>query len=125
MRKRKNKKIIYLIISLIIITSVVTYFQLKKEDSKKEETNIVQGEIQVQNKEDKIKTQSPTTPKEEYTISKNYDIIPKDPKGNKKIVLLTIDDGPSSQTLEILKVLEAHNIKAIFFINGTHYKANP
>ena len=125
MRKRKNKKIIYLIISLIIITSVVTYFQLKKEDNKKKEINIVQSEIQVQNKEDKIKTQSPLTPKEEYTISKNYDILPKDPKGNKKIVLLTIDDGPSSQTLEILKVLEAHKIKAIFFINGMHYKANP
>ena len=37
---------------------------------------------------------------------------------NTKIAYLTFDDGPSNNTLEILKILKQYNIKATFFVNG-------
>lgn len=35
-----------------------------------------------------------------------------------KIAYLTFDDGPSKNTVEILKILKQYNIKATFFVNG-------
>ncbi|MCM1989799.1 polysaccharide deacetylase [Oceanirhabdus seepicola] len=35
-----------------------------------------------------------------------------------KIAYLTFDDGPSSNTLAILDILDKYNIKATFFVNG-------
>lgn len=35
-----------------------------------------------------------------------------------KIAYLTFDDGPSKNTLGILKILKRYNIKATFFVNG-------
>lgn len=37
---------------------------------------------------------------------------------NEKIAYLTFDDGPSSNTLKILKILKDNNVKATFFVNG-------
>jgi len=123
----KHKKILYFIIILIIITISVIYFFSKKEEFQiaATETNIPQQENIVASEQELQQPQSSTTIANQYVITKNFDIIPKDPKGDKKIVLLTIDDGPSSQALEMLKILEAHKVKAIFFINGMHDKANP
>lgn len=36
--------------------------------------------------------------------------------GNSKICYLTFDDGPSANTLEILKILKSENAKATFFV---------
>lgn len=41
------------------------------------------------------------------------------------LVALTIDDGPSSVTPEILDVLEAHDAHATFFLIGSHFDAHP
>lgn len=60
-----------------------------------------------------------------YTMGADFRINPIDSNDNKKVVLLTIDDGPSRQSVQILDILDKHNVKAIFFINGTHHKANP
>jgi peptidoglycan/xylan/chitin deacetylase (PgdA/CDA1 family) len=60
-----------------------------------------------------------------YHINKDVDLIPNDPNGNKKIMLLTIDDGPSRYGKEMADVLVKHKAKAIFFINGTHDKYYP
>lgn len=60
-----------------------------------------------------------------YKINKNIDLIPTDPKGNKKVILITIDDGPSIYGKSMVETLQKHNAKAIFFINGTHDKKNP
>lgn len=57
-----------------------------------------------------------------YKVDKYFNLIPTDPNGNKKVVLLTIDDGPSKQSENLLKILEKHNVKVIFFINGNHDK---
>lgn len=59
-----------------------------------------------------------------YKVDKKFNLIPTDPTGNTKVVLLTIDDGPTKQSEAILKILDDHNIKAIFFINGMNDKNN-
>ncbi|RDU22369.1 polysaccharide deacetylase family protein [Anaerosacchariphilus polymeriproducens] len=46
-----------------------------------------------------------------------------DSKKEKKIVYLTFDDGPSSNTKNILKVLKEHNVKATFFVVGNKYNS--
>ncbi len=50
-----------------------------------------------------------------YTV---YDVPDKMEKG-KKIAYLTFDDGPSSNTFEILDILEEMNITATFFVVGS------
>ena len=47
-----------------------------------------------------------------------------DPITGSKIVFLTFDDGPSSNTSRLLDILAAHNVKATFFVtnNGGSYE---
>ncbi|MCR5387677.1 MAG: polysaccharide deacetylase [Lachnospiraceae bacterium] len=42
--------------------------------------------------------------------------------GEKPVVYLTFDDGPSTNTDRILEILDRHGVKATFFVNG---KENP
>ncbi|WP_261301143.1 polysaccharide deacetylase family protein [Paenibacillus andongensis] len=75
-------------------------------------------------------TTTPSVPeavKKEYHMNKNYDIVPNDPNGNKKIVLLTFDDGPKEQAMNqaLIDILKKHNAKAIFFLNGYRIKQKP
>lgn len=62
-----------------------------------------------------------------YIMNKNYDLVPKDPNGDKKVVLLTFDDGPKEAEMLgiMLDILDKHQAKAIFFMNGYRIKANP
>lgn len=43
----------------------------------------------------------------------------------KRLVALTIDDGPSEATAEILRVLEEHEARATFFVIGRHVEERP
>jgi peptidoglycan-N-acetylglucosamine deacetylase len=63
----------------------------------------------------------------QYKMNKAYQIVPIQPEGNKKVVLLTFDDGPKDQKLieTMLDVLDKHQAKAIFFVNGYRVKQNP
>ncbi len=45
--------------------------------------------------------------------------------GDQPRVWLTIDDGPSEDTLPILDLLEAHDAKATFFVVGARARARP
>lgn len=45
--------------------------------------------------------------------------------GNAKAVWLTIDDGPSRDTLAILDLLDAHTARATFFVVGERAAARP
>ncbi|WP_127585315.1 polysaccharide deacetylase family protein [Paenibacillus koleovorans] len=67
------------------------------------------------------------TPRAEYRLNANYDVVPLDPNGNKKVVLLTFDDGPKDRELneKLLATLDKHKAKAIFFVNGYRVKQNP
>ncbi|RUS48144.1 polysaccharide deacetylase family protein [Cohnella sp. AR92] len=68
----------------------------------------------------------PTVPL--YQMNKNYDIVPIDKeKTDRKVVLLTFDDGPKDEATltPILDTLDKHNAKAIFFVNGYRVKEHP
>ncbi len=73
--------------------------------------------------EQPIKPKSPAI-KTGYHIDKNFDLIPNDKNGNRKVVLLTIDDGPNKNDKEFVRILAMHKAQAIFFINGIHDKDN-
>jgi peptidoglycan/xylan/chitin deacetylase (PgdA/CDA1 family) len=62
-----------------------------------------------------------------YHMNKNYDIVPNDPNGNKKVVLLTFDDGPKDKDMNdgLIATLNKHKAKAIFFMNGYRIKQKP
>lgn len=57
------------------------------------------------------------------TVIENKPITKIEPNGN-KVVYLTFDDGPSSNTAKILKVLDQYNAKATFFVTGNGQKYN-
>ena len=48
--------------------------------------------------------------------SKEQELIEK--YNNKKLLILTFDDGPSKHTLALLGILKEENVKANFFILG-------
>ncbi|QWU14661.1 Peptidoglycan/xylan/chitin deacetylase, PgdA/CDA1 family [Paenibacillus sophorae] len=62
-----------------------------------------------------------------YHMNKNYDIKPNEEGTNKKVVLLTFDDGPKEAKLinSIIDTLDKHKAKAIFFVNGYRIKEHP
>lgn len=62
-----------------------------------------------------------------YHMNKNYDIVPNDEATDKKVVLLTFDDGPKDAALinPLMDILDKHQAKAIFFVNGYRVKENP
>ena len=47
------------------------------------------------------------------------------PKGNKKYVALTFDEGPSGATKQILQVLKEKGVAATFFLSGDSVEGNP
>lgn len=72
---------------------------------------------------------SPAPVAKQYRINKNYDVVPLDttPEAEKKVALLTFDDGPRNKEVltKILDTLDKHKAKAIFFVNGYRIKQNP
>ncbi|WP_336780726.1 polysaccharide deacetylase family protein [Paenibacillus illinoisensis] len=62
-----------------------------------------------------------------YHMNENYYIKPNDENGEKKVVLLTFDDGPKEAEMinGLIDTLDKHNAKAIFFVNGYRVKSHP
>lgn len=62
-----------------------------------------------------------------YHMNKNYDIVPNEEGTNKKVVLLTFDDGPKNADMinPLMDILDKHQAKAIFFVNGYRVKEHP
>lgn len=62
-----------------------------------------------------------------YHMNKNYDIVPNEEGTDKKVVLLTFDDGPKEAEMinALMDTLDKHQAKAIFFINGYRVKEHP
>lgn len=108
------RKFIILIGIICIVIIIVGLFALKAETAKQEKliNAIASNKI--------TDTQKP-----EYRIVKDSVIVPIDEKANKKIILLTIDDGPSAHSIEMMNTLIKNDVKAIFFINGIHNKKYP
>ncbi len=135
--KMKRKKLFIIIFAFIIVIMITYTFTYKKIESPKQ-TEITVDTITkplisensnvkpVIDEVKSVKEITPVTKKIEVDNNPKYKIIersvvePEDKKNNKKIVLLTVDDGPSSQALAMVEVFKKHNAKAIFFINGMH-----
>lgn len=126
----KNKKLLAILIFLIM--TVITYVFLYR---KTEAPKLNGVPLIVEDKEFVIKDSVIVAPQDNFinsnsSISTKYKIINRDlvtpieAKNQQKAVLLTIDDGPSKRTKEILDILNKHNAKAIFFINGINEKHN-
>ncbi|MFS0871323.1 polysaccharide deacetylase family protein [Paenibacillus xylanilyticus] len=62
-----------------------------------------------------------------YHMNENYYIKPNDKHGEKKVVLLTFDDGPKEKEMinGLIDTLDKHNAKAIFFVNGYRVESHP
>ena len=70
----------------------------------------------------------PAEPEPLYRMNAAYDIVPIDPDHtDKRVVLLTFDDGPKSADtlLPMLDTLDRYEAKAIFFVNGYRVEKNP
>ncbi|MGG4219807.1 polysaccharide deacetylase family protein [Paenibacillus jamilae] len=80
----------------------------------------------VENNETTVSTTTVTTNKM-YHLDKAYNVIPNQKGAEKKVVLLTFDDGPKEAAMinKIIDVLEKHKAKAIFFVNGYRVKEHP
>ncbi|MFD0619347.1 polysaccharide deacetylase family protein [Paenibacillus sp. GCM10027629] len=62
-----------------------------------------------------------------YVMNKVYNIVPAQEGIEKKVVLLTFDDGPKDEKMinSLIDTLDKHQAKAIFFVNGYRVKAHP
>lgn len=117
--KQKNKKLYIVIITCIFVTIITYALSITKTEAPQINENLKANEEIIPEKE-KIEVDS----KEKYRIINRSIIVPEDITNKKNVVLLTIDDGPSKRTKEIMDILKNHNAKAIFFINGMHDKNN-
>ena len=75
----------------------------------------------LQSKISEIENNNSSTKKEIDSLTQNIaalksEVAKKDESS--KIAYLTFDDGPSNNTLEILRILKQYNVKATFFVNG-------
>ena len=128
---RKKKKILC-VVALGIFVSLGAYVDSKTGSSAKPEirsASIQENQIVAENPSgEKIPENAAISAVEKkYAIDANYDVVPLDPNGNKKIVLLTMDDGPkNAKTLRpILATLKEKDVHLIFFVLGNFIKAHP
>lgn len=63
----------------------------------------------------------------QYHMTSAYRIVPNDDSVPADVVLLTFDDGPKDEEMinRMIDILDKHNAKAIFFVNGYRVKSNP
>ncbi|MGM1020590.1 MAG: polysaccharide deacetylase family protein [Bacillota bacterium] len=62
-----------------------------------------------------------------YHLDNAYNVVPNQQGAEKKVVLLTFDDGPKEAIMinKIIDILDKHKAKAIFFVNGYRVKEHP
>lgn len=90
------------------------------------------GQVDLQPEDSSPSDDEPTStetaaPPLQYHINKAYNVVPNDDTVNKKVVLLTFDDGPKEKEMidGLIDTLDKHQAKAIFFVNGYRVKAHP
>lgn len=118
MRRRSKSKLriieFILFIALIYSLSNMLIAQAKIIKAKNQNTKLMQKimETKTSNETLTIENQKLLT-----SIEEKKNLYTEKIK-NVKIAYLTFDDGPSKNTLDILKVLKDYNVKATFFVNG-------
>ncbi|TCP30521.1 peptidoglycan/xylan/chitin deacetylase (PgdA/CDA1 family) [Scopulibacillus darangshiensis] len=89
----------------------------EKKEHRKEATKEASGQANAKQPDKVIKKEGVQTA--QYEVDpKTWTVKPIDPNGNKKVVLITIDDAPDEHALEMAKKLKAMHVGAIFFLNG-------
>ncbi|MCY6372746.1 polysaccharide deacetylase family protein [Clostridium ganghwense] len=120
MRRRKSgSKLIRLIEfilfgALIFSLSNMIMAQAKIMKVKSENSKLTQAIDEIKNSNEKLTEKNEVL---QTTIIEKKDLYAEKMK-DVKIAYLTFDDGPSKNTLDILKVLKDYNVKATFFVNG-------
>lgn len=127
---------LYICVFFVIILTACTDISAdegKPSELEKEEENKLADHSNVQeSKSEKNQTDSDEKPKEEevslsvpqYKINAhNWTIEPMN-QANSKVVLLTIDDAPDKNALEMARILKKLSAPAIFFVNG-HFIDTP
>jgi peptidoglycan/xylan/chitin deacetylase (PgdA/CDA1 family) len=120
----QNKKLYIIILTIIFVIIITYFFYIKKIEAPiKIETPTTKSNIETLDKEKEINNITPTSI-EKYKISGRSVIVPENKNNKTKMVLITIDDGPSVRTKDMMEILKKHNAKAIFFINGMYNEKN-
>ncbi|MEG1312382.1 MAG: polysaccharide deacetylase family protein [Romboutsia sp.] len=107
MKNKSNKTILIVIISLILVSTVIAFKILIKEDTKESSVYSKNSTI-LRNIENKTLSN---------IIDESTEEIYKGPRPSpEKVAYITIDDGPSKYTNEILDILKKNNVYATFFM---------
>ena len=116
-RKKRRAGLLSLFIFLFLITGSIGYavYTQTTVSQAKKEYNLLIDKINEAEK-DNIQIKNNIKNLEDTVNEKNneYELM----LSKAKIAYLTFDDGPSSNTLPILDILDEYNIKATFFVNG-------
>ncbi len=100
-----------------------TESELKKAKSDKKKLESENSKLKKQITELKAKRKNSASSVKNTTSKKTSTKKPKpvaqNPKPTGKICYLTFDDGPTSNTLKILKILDKYDVKATFFVVDT------
>lgn len=100
--------------------------ELEKTESKLNKANKQKKKLESENsslkkeiKELKAKKKGSATTVTKPKPAKKPTVVAQNPKPTGKVCYLTFDDGPTANTLKILKILDKYNVKATFFVIDT------
>lgn len=130
--KRLKKAIIAIVLTMMIVPTIICIVLVVKVISLQNEVDdllalkdksdgtVMQEESTIDVAGSESETDTGNKEDEQTTEPPNDDNQTPDgdelPEG--KYAYLTFDDGPSSNTMEILTILEKYEVKATFFVNG-------
>jgi len=75
-------------------------------------------------KEEELEQLEPETTEAQYYIDENSSVVPLEEGIEENVVLLTVDDAPAENTMEMAETLLELDAGAIFFVNG-HFLDTP
>ncbi|MGH4125016.1 MAG: polysaccharide deacetylase family protein [Clostridium sp.] len=119
-RKKKKKSLALLLVKVFILTLFVSSIvkaavgEATVIKSENESTLLLQEINQMQSHNEKLRSENKNL---QIKIKKN-ELSYSETSRKSKIAYLTFDDGPSKNTLDILKILKQYDIKATFFVNA-------
>jgi peptidoglycan/xylan/chitin deacetylase (PgdA/CDA1 family) len=128
------KKVIWVsLLALLIVLSACNSNEASKEqepeDADNEQADDVEkddpenaedtddAESDGEEDEDQAKTEE-EDPDPKYKVSDTWNIVPLDEGTNEEVALITIDDAPDKNAVEMAKTLKELDVNAIFFVNG-------
>ncbi|SKA98902.1 polysaccharide deacetylase family protein [Sporosarcina newyorkensis] len=114
-KRKGNKKRFFILLLILLIPIFFTGFFVGKSFSAPKKP--IEPEV-IEDVEAPL-VQEEQKPKEEEQSKEETSAVEK-PTG--KVVYLTFDDGPSKLTDEFLNVLQEHDVKATFFMQGKNLK---